>query len=187
MYALHFKPLIKLWDHKHFQISPTETQSNKPKRYNNIDGIYTASCLFSLESCATNPKLTTQAYSRAALEKFLDEIRKLKKEITALHAAKLEEWGDIDLVAYSAGKHTIPLTIEDRKLCRSTGLLIKTFHSANLFLLDLYKAQHNEEISNEELLEVKTNMLSQLQKLMTAITSNTKQFHIERKRLEGAK
>nr|WP_012219799.1 hypothetical protein [Vibrio sp. 23023]ABX76986.1 Conserved hypothetical protein [Vibrio sp. 23023] len=182
MYTLHFKSLINLWDRPYY------VQVYKPKhlkRKYRFDGKDIASCLFSIEAYATNPKFKTQQYSEAALTLFLTKLRNERHQIAQLHQSKLQEWGDIHLVPYQADKHVYSLNIDNETLCRSTGLLIKTFVAADNFLFDVYRAQHNEEISDDEVRDIKQSLIKQLQRLLVSIHSNSHKFHVERKRLEG--
>lgn len=175
MHQLQFKPLIHLWDKS---IYP----SKKSKAY---DGQFAINALFSVEAFSTNPKNPNPIFCRDALEIFLQEIRKVRKSIQENHSKKKKAWGDIDLVPFVAEKHRVEMKISERRLCRSTGLLLKTFLSANDYLLDLHRAQHNEEISDSDFLECRTTLLKSMNDLIHSIATKNQVFHVQRKKLEA--
>ncbi|MEZ8438571.1 hypothetical protein AB4584_17600 [Vibrio splendidus] len=177
MHQLQFKPLIHLWDRSVYQ-----SGSSKSKAY---DGQFAINALFSVEAFSTNPKNPNPIFCRDALEIFLQEIRAVRKSIQAEHSKRKSEWGDINLVPFVAEKHRLEMKIDDKRLCRSTGLLLKTFSSANGYLLDLHRAQHNEELSDSDFLECRAALLQSMSSLVHRIATKNQVFHVERKKLEG--
>ncbi|MCY9828810.1 hypothetical protein [Vibrio chagasii] len=179
MHELQFKPLIRLWDK-----SIEQSSTHKSLAY---DGQFAIKSLFSIEAFSTNPKVANPLYCREALGIFLDDIRQVRFHITSTHKQQKASWGDITLVPFKAEKHRLVMTINERHLCRSTGLLLKTFDTANDYLLDLHRAQHNEELSDAEFLESRNALLKTMAGLLHKVTTKSRIFHIERKKLEQTK
>ncbi|PMM41604.1 hypothetical protein [Vibrio splendidus] len=177
MHQLQFKPLIQLWDKSVYTNS-----SEKQKAY---DGQFAIKALFSVEAFSTNPKTANPTFCRDALELFLQEIREVRANILTQHTTTKNEWGDITLVPFVSEKHRHDMTIDNKHLCRSTGVLLKTFLSANDYLLDLHRAQINEELSDRDFMDARAMLLKSMNGLIHRIATMNRVFHIERKKLEG--
>ncbi|WP_299139108.1 hypothetical protein [uncultured Vibrio sp.] len=178
MHQLQFKSLVQLWDKSIYQSKGSQTKS---KAY---DGQFAVNALFSIEAFSTNPKTSNPVFCRDALELFLNDIRDVRNSITQAHTQQKEAWGDIMLVPFVAEKHRHDMHIDNKHLCRSTGLLLKTFVSANSYLLDLHRAQHNEEITDSDFMAARVALLKSMNDLIYRIATKNQVFHVERKKLE---
>ncbi|MFA0193788.1 hypothetical protein AB4501_23255 [Vibrio sp. 10N.222.55.E8] len=175
MYQLEFKALIKLWDNSVYSKGASQS----------YDAQYAIDALFSVEAFSSNPRALHPIFCREALDIFLQDMRDVRHTLTAQHAHKKEEWGDITLIPFITDKHKHEMKIEQHKLCRSAGLLLKTFDAANRYLHDLYRAKHNEEISEQDFMTTRNEIIKSLSDLIFNIATKSQLFHAERKKLES--
>lgn len=175
MNQLHFKPLTRLWDNASF---PQE----KPSKHHHIDGVFTAKTLFSIEAFATNPKVVNASFNKQAFTLFLEQLRTQRDKLHQQHDRLLKETGDIHFVPFYTNKNVIEIKLDPKYLCRSSGLLIKLFMTADAYLFDLYRARHNEEIQESYFHDCYRALINQLRSFLNDLCQNAQRFHIERKK-----
>jgi hypothetical protein len=116
------------------------------------DGLSACKRLYDMDALAdeSNSESVLYEFSVNAYQNVLTKLRERRSSIEKAHDSSTEQWGDkLNQATFFSSHHSMELNIDEKSLCRASGLLIKIFRAANSYNYLLYRAQINSVISED--------------------------------------
>lgn len=146
-YQMNFKDLIYIWDKASYNSKFPTTKTEEVE-----DGLSACKRLYEMDALAdeSNSESVLYEFSVNAYQNVLTKLREKRSSIEKAHDSSTEQWGDkLNQTTFFSSHHSMELNIDEKSLCRASGLLIKIFRAANNYNYLLYRALINSVISED--------------------------------------